>query len=89
MPRRLQISLSQKIQKLADDTGKEISSTQIWDIFENNYLKAKNNYSYIKHESSTKDDIHSLSLIMKMGSSKEGNFRIWKWSHRFFYKWFI
>ena len=89
LPRRLQISLSQKIQKLADDTGKEISSTQIWDIFENNYLKAKNNYSYIKHESSTKDDIHSLSLIMKMGSSKEGNFRIWKWSHRFFYKWFI
>ena len=71
LPRRLQISLSQKIQKLADDTGKEISSTQIWDIFENNYLKAKNNYSYIKHESSTKDDIHSLSLIMKMGSSKE------------------
>ena len=71
LPRRLQISLSQKIQKLADDTGKEISSTQIWDIFENNYLKAKNNYSYIKHESSTKDDIYSLSLIMKMGSSKE------------------
>ena len=71
LPRRLQISLSQKIQKLADDTGKEISSTQIWDIFENNYLKAKNNYSYIKHESSTKDDIHSLSLIMKMGNSKE------------------
>ncbi|GIS48661.1 MAG: hypothetical protein Ct9H90mP22_2490 [Gammaproteobacteria bacterium] len=54
LPRRLQISLSQKIQKLADDTGKEISSTQIWDIFENNYLKAKKNYSYIKHESSTK-----------------------------------
>ena len=71
LPRRLQISLSQKIQKLADDTGKEISSTQIWDIFENNYLKAKNNYSYIKHESSTKDDIHSLSLIMKMGNSKK------------------
>ena len=71
LPRRLQISLSQKIQKLADDTGKEISSTQIWDIFENNYLKAKNNYSYIKHESSTKDDIHSLTLTMEMGNSKE------------------
>ena len=39
LPRRLQISLSQRIQKLADDTGKEISSSQIWDIFEKKYLE--------------------------------------------------
>ena len=39
LPRRLQISLSQKIQKLADESGKEITSAQIWDIFESNYLK--------------------------------------------------
>ena len=51
LPRRLQISLSQKIQKLADKSGKEISRTQIWDIFEENYLKPKNNFSYIGHES--------------------------------------
>ena len=49
LPRRLQISLSQKIQKLAEDTGKEISSSQIWDIFEKNYLKPINNFSYIEH----------------------------------------
>tara|TARA_B100001769_G_scaffold172262_1_gene135817 strand:- start:5363 stop:7021 length:1659 start_codon:yes stop_codon:yes gene_type:complete len=69
LPRRLQISLSQKIQKLADKSGKEISSTQIWDIFEENYLKPKNNFSYIEHESSSKEDIHSLSLIMNMRDS--------------------
>ena len=69
LPRRLQISLSQKIQKLADKSGKEISSTQIWDIFEENYLKPRNNFSYIEHESSSKEDLHSLTLKMNMRDS--------------------
>tara|TARA_Y100000768_G_scaffold106421_1_gene78016 strand:+ start:35 stop:1693 length:1659 start_codon:yes stop_codon:yes gene_type:complete len=69
LPRRLQISLSQKIQKLADKSGKEISSTQIWDIFEENYLKPRNNFSYIEHESTSKEDLHSLTLKMNMRDS--------------------
>ena len=70
LPRRLQISLSQKIQKLADKSGKEISSSQIWDIFEENYLKPINNFSYIKHLSSSKEEVHSLELTMKMNSEE-------------------
>ena len=69
LPRRLQISLSQKIQKLADKSGKEISSTQIWDIFEENFLKPRNNFSYIEHESTSKEDLHSLTLKMNMRDS--------------------
>ena len=64
LPRRLQISLSQKIQKLADESGKEISSSEIWRTFEENYLKPINNLSYVKHSSTTYDDIHSLELTM-------------------------
>ena len=70
LPRRLQISLSQRIQKLADDTGKEISSSQIWDIFEKKYLQSINNYSYIKHSSSSKDDLHKLELTMNMNNEE-------------------
>ena len=70
LPRRLQISLSQKIQKLADESGKEISSSQIWDIFEENYLIPINNFSYIKHLSSSKEDNHSLELTMKMNNKE-------------------
>ena len=70
LPRRLQISLSQRIQKLADDTGKEISSSQIWDIFERKYLQPVNNYSYIKHSSSSKDDLHKLELTMNMNNEE-------------------
>tara|TARA_B100000965_G_scaffold405289_1_gene438720 strand:+ start:106 stop:1764 length:1659 start_codon:yes stop_codon:yes gene_type:complete len=70
LPRRLQISLSQKIQKLADESGKEIISSQIWEIFEKNYLKPINNFSYIKHASSSKEEVHSLELLMKMNGEE-------------------
>ena len=70
LPRRLQISLSQKIQKLADESGKEITSAQIWDIFESNYLKPVNNFSYLKHSSSSKDEVHSLELFMMMNNKE-------------------
>ena len=70
LPRRLQISLSQRIQKLADDTGKEISSSQIWNIFEKKYLQPVNSYAYIKHSSSSKDDLHKLELTMNMNNEE-------------------
>ena len=70
LPRRLQISLSQEIQKIADESGKEITSAEVWDIFEANYLKPINNFSYIKHTSSSKDEIHSLKLTMNMNDKE-------------------
>ena len=70
LPRRLQISLSQKIQKLADESGKEISSSEIWDIFERSYLQPINNFSYIKHASSSKQEMHSLELTMNMNDKE-------------------
>jgi 2-isopropylmalate synthase len=72
LPRRLQISISQKIQELADETGKEISSSVIWEIFEENFLKPKNNFSYQSHTSSTKDDVNELEVKMIM-NAKEVN----------------
>lgn len=70
LPRRLQISMSQKIQKVADETGKEISSPEIWDIFETNFLKPKNNFAYQSHTSSTKDDVNELEVKMIMNSNE-------------------
>ena len=71
LPRRLQISMSQKIQRLADQTGKEISTLEIWEIFEKNFLIPKNGYKYIKHSSSSKDDTNNLDLEMIFNNSKE------------------
>ena len=71
LPRRLQISMSQKIQRLADQTGKEISTLEIWEIFEKNFLIPKNGYKYIKHSSSSKDDTNNLELEMIFNNTKE------------------
>ena len=70
LPRRLQISMSQKIQELADETGKEISSSEIWGIFEENFLKPKNNFLYQSHTSSTKDDVNELEVKMIMNAKE-------------------
>ena len=39
LPRRLQISLSSKIQDVADQSGKELLSHEIWSIFESNFIR--------------------------------------------------
>ena len=70
LPRRLQISMSQKIQKIAEETGKEVSSTDIWKIFEENFLIPKKNASYVSHLSSTQNEVHQLELKMMMDSNE-------------------
>lgn len=64
LPRRLQISMSQKIQKLADESGKEINTSEIWKIFEDNFLIPRKGFSYISHNSSSQDEVHHLELKM-------------------------
>lgn len=72
LPRRLQINLSEKIQKVADKTGKEVVSSEIWKIFEKNYLEVPgkfklNNYSL----SSVEDDSGNTSDKIKVTLSVE------------------
>ena len=66
LPRRMQIDFSQVIQKQADETGKELDSKEIWESFENYYLKNNSKkMSYNSHEiqSSKEKDVIKLSLI--------------------------
>lgn len=66
LPRRMQIDFSQVIQKQADETGKELDSKEIWQSFENHYLKNNaKKISYNSHEiqSSKEKDVIKLSLL--------------------------
>ena len=49
MPRRLQIEFSQVIQKIADETGKEISPSTIWKTFQETYLNEAGNFYFLQH----------------------------------------
>jgi 2-isopropylmalate synthase len=66
LPRRMQIDFSQVIQKQADETGKELDPKEIWQSFENYYLKNNaKKISYNSHEiqSSKEKDVIKLTLL--------------------------
>lgn len=49
LPRRLQVEFSSAVQKVTDDTGKEVSAADIWSIFNDEYLKLVSPLEYISH----------------------------------------
>ena len=75
MPRRLQIEFSQVIQKITDETGKEISPSDIWDNFQKTYLTDTGYYQFVEHHinsSSNKDGSQSDKIHVLLNcNSKE------------------
>lgn len=49
LPRRLQVEFSQAVQKVTDDSGKEVRAADIWEIFEREYLTRAEPVEYISH----------------------------------------
>jgi 2-isopropylmalate synthase len=50
LPRRLQIEFSRAVQRVTDDTGKEMSAADIYGIFRDEYLDARSPYAYLAHQ---------------------------------------
>jgi 2-isopropylmalate synthase len=57
LPRRLQIEFSQVVQEIADASGKELSSRDIWQAFERTYLDAAGPFEFVDHR--TVPDTHA------------------------------
>ena len=71
LPRRLQISLSTKIQKVADETGKELLSHEIWDIFDKNFIQGPNKAELVSFELNTSDgENDSIKVEAKLNQKK-------------------
>lgn len=49
MPRRLQVEFSQVVQRAMDASGKEMSASALWQIFEQEYLQNTTPYKYLSH----------------------------------------
>jgi len=49
LPRRLQVEFSSAVQKVTDDTGKEVTAADIWRIFEAEYLTPVSPLAYVSH----------------------------------------
>lgn len=57
LPRKLQIQLSKAIQNVTEDTGTEIAPSEMWNVFEQNFLNSK--YTIVNHTiKSTNDETY-------------------------------
>jgi 2-isopropylmalate synthase len=68
MPRRLQIEFSQVVQNAADITGKELTSKELWELFQREYLAPRRPFVYRSHQlaaSTDGADTERLSLTVE------------------------
>jgi 2-isopropylmalate synthase len=56
LPRRLQIEFSRVVQEAADSSGKELTSQELWSLFEAEYLVPTGPIGYRSHQLSTSGD---------------------------------
>ncbi len=61
LPRRLQIEFSRAVQRLADESGREIAASDLHELFKREYLEQDVPYHYEAHRM-TEDSAHDVQL---------------------------
>jgi len=62
LPRRLQVDFSAAVQRLTDDSGHEVTSAQIWSLFQQEYVEGDAPLRYVGHELSERDGRETIVL---------------------------
>ena len=73
MPRRLQIEFSQVIQKITDETGKEISASDIWETFQETYFNENGTFKFLEHHINSRANKEGLQVDEIEIKIKKGN----------------
>ena len=74
LPRRLQIDFSKVIQKIADQTGKELEADLIWKTFDESYINLNGVFEYIGHEITSKNNSEGTQIdVISLTIKKNGN----------------
>ncbi|MDX1604996.1 MAG: 2-isopropylmalate synthase [Candidatus Competibacterales bacterium] len=60
LPRLLQVEVANVVQMIADETGKEMTSAQIWEAFCGEYLQLEYPYGFLEYR--TKPDTHATEV---------------------------
>ena len=71
LPRRLQIEMSQIVQDVADESGKEVTAKDIWQIFEKTYLESAEGYALVEYR--TKPDAHASEVRVLDATVEKAN----------------
>jgi 2-isopropylmalate synthase len=79
LPRRLQIEFSQAVQKVTDVTGAEMTSDDIWRLFQKEYLEVRSPFEYVSHhlsEDPARPNVQSIQARLRRNGEErqfEGN----------------
>ena len=66
LPRPLQIEFSRIVQSVTDESGLEISSQEIWDLFEKEYLGCNGRFDLVEHRMAP--DTHASDRVVVTGT---------------------
>jgi 2-isopropylmalate synthase len=66
LPRRLQIEFSRIVQQVMDDRGQELSSQDLWQIFDQSYLQATTPLFYQTHQLSEVGDRQLIAVELQV-----------------------
>jgi 2-isopropylmalate synthase len=70
LPRRLQIEFGQVIQRIADETGKELQPADIWQAFQREYLEGNGRFRFVEHRTAPNvnaSDVRRLAAVIEDG----------------------
>ncbi|MGC2038899.1 2-isopropylmalate synthase [Paraburkholderia caledonica] len=78
LPRRLQVDFSSAVQRFTDDSGQEVTPSQIWELFQQEYVQNIAPVHYIGHSLSEQDGRERIKLTVDINGTRrvlngEGN----------------
>ncbi|MFM0737212.1 2-isopropylmalate synthase [Paraburkholderia xenovorans] len=78
LPRRLQVDFSSAVQRFTDESGQEVTPTQIWELFQQEYVESHAPVRYVGHSLSEQGDGARIKLTVEIGGERrvlngEGN----------------
>ncbi|RKF47050.1 2-isopropylmalate synthase [Paraburkholderia fungorum] len=78
LPRRLQVDFSSAVQRFTDSSGQEVTPSQIWELFQQEYVQNAAPIHYIGHSLSESDGREHIKLTVEINGSRcvlngEGN----------------
>ncbi|MGD0801857.1 MAG: 2-isopropylmalate synthase [Terracidiphilus sp.] len=68
LPRKLQIEFSKVIQKISDESGREIRPVEIWDAFAAEYLNQRSPFSCLQYSESSSAGVGSITATVQQDS---------------------
>ena len=71
LPRRLQVEFSAAVQKVADHSGREIAPSDIWQLFQDEYVRAVEPFAYRRHVLDERDGRVTIALHVAIDGQEQ------------------